>query len=467
MFLTFVGLLVLVGAFFVPREFEGLNTGRIKAFMRLVSVPMIVAGVFLGGFQYAEPGYIYHVRDIFGTERVVSKTGWFFAGWRDPIPWKREVTIAYDHSKTDGDTAGAPSSQLLPYTITMADNVKGTVTAVVRFRVPDDIEQFLEIAHRYRSPGRLVSTALKPSVEQAFDATASLVTAEGYFTSERNQFKQKFRQIMQKGIPATRRTQKRIPVAGSDVGATGTNLPGAGKTGDTTRLVYVLEEIKDKDGVVIRTRHNFQLSGINVADAILTQFDADDEFEERIQERRDAAAKRAIAREKRLEEEEQRLYEVARGQKEIAIEHAKVKKDQIARETKAETDKKLAVISAEKLLRQAEIDKQTAEIALEKARIDAQSIKTLADANAYERQKLLEADGALKPKLDAFIEVNKEWASAYSNRRTPSIVFGSGGESSLTGAPTGANSEATEFQSMLNALIAKQLLLDTTMKPIE
>lgn len=445
--------------FMAPQEFKQQLRPLVVG-SRVVASLMIVAGLIFGGFKYAEPGYMYHVRDIFGQERVVDRNGWYFAGWREPIMWPKEITVSYDvqnaaEGAVNDDIAGAPSSALPPYEVTMADNVKGTVTAVVRFRLPEDDSQFLDIAARYRSPGRLVSTALKPSVEQAFDATASMVTAEGYFTSERNEFKQKFREIMQKGVPNTRRTQKRISVAGSDAGATGTDTPARSQLGDETKLVYVLEEIKGPDGNVIRNNHNFQSAGIAVADAILTQFDADDEFERRIKDRRDAAAQVAIAKERRRQEEEQRLLEIAKGQKEIAIEQAAVQRDQIKRETEAETARKLAVIEATKQKEQATISKETAQIELEKAQIDAQRIKELAEAEAYQKRVVLEADNALAQKLATYEQVSKVWADAYAQRKVPTTVFGGSGDGGV-----GSNMDVNSFMSVLGAKALRDLDLD-------
>jgi hypothetical protein len=304
--LIFFGVILLLVAIIVPTVVRKQLAEDVPALGTLrwlgsgLASLMIAAGVFFGGFKYAEPGYLYHVRDIFGTERVVNQTGWYFAGWRDPIVWPKEITVSYDRANSEmsrDDVAGEPSSALPPYEVTMADNVKGNVTAVVRFRLPEDPAQFLSIAERYRSRDRLVATTLKPSVEQAFDATASTVTADGYFTSERNVFKAKFRDNMTRGVPQTRRVQKRIPVAGSDAGATGSDQPRRSELGDSTKLVYVLEEVTGPDGQVIRSKHNFQEAGILVAEAILTQFDADPEFEARIQDRRKAASEVAIARE--------------------------------------------------------------------------------------------------------------------------------------------------------------------------
>ena len=61
-------------------------------------------------------------------------------------------------------------------------------------------------------------------------------------------------------------------------------------------------------------------------------------FIKRMQLKQQASADRAIAREQRVQEEEQRLLAIARGEREVAQRQAKAKVDQIQKTTEAETD---------------------------------------------------------------------------------------------------------------------------------
>ena len=114
--------------------------------------------------------------------------------------------------------------------------------------------------------------------------------------------------------------------------------------------------------------------------------------------RQKAAADRAIAREQRIQEEEQRLLTIAKGERELAERQAQAKVRQIEQTTNAETEKQLAITSANKLKEQAEIDRERSVILLEKAEIDAEAFKVAADAEAYAKAVVLEADNALAQK---------------------------------------------------------------------
>ena len=85
------------------------------------------------------------------------------------------------------------------------------------------------------------------------------------------------------------------------------------------------------------------------------------------------------------------------------------------------------------------------------AKQEAQATKTRADAEAYAKKAVIMADGALDKKLKAYVETQQVWANAYAQRKVPTMVMG---------GDIGGNSDTSQFQSMLNAMIAKDLVLD-------
>jgi hypothetical protein len=208
------------------------------------------------------------------------------------------------------------------------------------------------------------------------------------------------------------------------------------------------------DGNEVRESHGYMNYGITVSSAILENLDPDDKFEQQIQARKDAASRRIVAQEERREQEEQRLLAIQSGETEIAKRQAAARVEQIEKTTNAETAKKLALIDANLKKEQAEVDRQTSEIRLQQARIDAETQQTLADAEAYERSVILEADNALQAKLDAWIEVNGQWAEAAANINVPNTVFTSGGGSEGT---TGNMNSVEQFMNLMTMSAAQQL----------
>lgn len=75
-------------------------------------------------------------------------------------------------------------------------------------------------------------------------------------------------------------------------------------------------------------------------------------------------------------------------------------------------DQTKQVVEAQTKVKVAEQDKLQQKIAYEGARLlKAKKIKEMADANAYARQRIMQADGALEMKLNAQVEVQKGMAT--------------------------------------------------------
>lgn len=409
---------------------------------------------------YSEPGYIYHVRTITGNEEVVNEVGvnFFFLGrWNS---WKRAMTV---QATSDGianniraeKESATTSASLPPINIMFLDQVDANAQATVRFAIPTDQDSFLKLAREYRSPENLLRAALIPAFSETLKANASLMSAEDYYSGGRTEFNLEFENQMNKGIYLVKREEVQVKLnkqaRASANAALGTEQE---QYGEDSKMMFVVNKVQGEDGLPKRKAQGFVDFGITVVEARITDMRPNKKFVERMQLKQKASADRAIAREQRNQEEEQRLLAIARGEREVAERQAKAKVEQIQKTTEAETDKQLAITAAEKLKEQAAIAKETAEINFEKAKIEAETKRTLAEAEAYQKRVILEADNALAQKLDAEIEIQKLWADAFAKRKVPSTVFGGAGGS---GAPVGSDAEVKAFMQMLTLDAAKRL----------
>lgn len=416
-------------------------------------------GAFNQIFFYAEPGYIYHVRTITGEEKVVSDVGYNTYLFGRYNAWKRAMTVQAvagrrEQLEAESDDSDA-SATLPPMNIMFLDQVDADSEATVRFSIPEDPESFLKLAHEYRSPENLLRTALIPAFKETIQATASLMSAEEYYSGGRSEFNSEFENQMSSGIYLVRR-EEQIKRSARRIKSSANAALGENQQdyGDETKIEFVVNKVLDDEGTPRRKTQKFTNFGITVLDARVTDMRPNTKFVERMQLKQKASADRAIAREQRIQEEEQRLLAIAKGEREVAQRQAKAKVEQIQRTTEAETEKQLALTNAQKLKEQAEIAKDTAQIELEKARIEAETQRTLADAEAYQKEVILKADNALAQKLDAEIEIQKLWAEAFAKRQVPTNVFGGSGAG---GAPVGSDSETKAFMQLLTLDAAKRL----------
>ena len=445
----------------VATRFQTNGSLLIKIILGLIVVVSMVL-LFAKSFFYAEPGYVYHVRTLLGNEEVVTDVGYKFYPFGRYNAWKRAMTVqaANDPSnklisaENDSDNT---SANLPPMSIMFLDQVDAHAEATVRFAIPTDQESFLKLAHEYRSPENLLRTSLMPAFKETLQANASLMSAEEYYAGGRTQFNSEFETQMSNGIFLVKREEIEVSSSKSIKGSANASL-GANqeKYGNESKMTFVVRKVLDENGQPKRKKQRFTDFGITVVSALVTDMSPNQKFVQRMQLKQQASADRAIAREQRTQEEEQRLLAIARGEREVAERQAKAKVEQIQKTTEAETEKQLALTSAQKLKEQAAIAKDTAQINLEKARIEAETKRTLAEAEAYQKKVILQADNALAQKLDAEIEIQKLWAEAFARRQVPSTVFGSG----QGGAPVGSDAEVRAFMQMLTLDAAKRLNYD-------
>ena len=435
------------------------NSSSIFMISAAVIVMLITGFILSKSIFYEEPGYIYHVRTLTGNEEVVTEVGYKFYPFGRYNSWKRAMTVqALRGSSTNPIRAekdsNNTSASLPPMSIMFLDQVDAHAEATVRFSIPSDPESFLRLAHEYRSPENLLRTALMPAFKETLQANASLMAAEEYYAGGRTEFNSEFENQMSSGIYLVKREEIQVKSSrqarSSANAALGTEQE---QYGEDSKTIFVVKKVLDENGLPKRKSQRFLEFGITVVSALVTDMSPNQKFIERMQLKQKASADRAIAREQRVQEEEQRLLAIARGEREVAERQAKAKVEQIQKTTEAETEKQLAITGAEKLKAQASIARETAQIEYEKAKIEAETKRTLAEAEAYQKKVILQADNALAQKLDAEIKIQRLWAEAFAQRKVPTTVFGSGDP----GAPVGSDAEVKAFMQMLTLDAAKRL----------
>lgn len=426
--------------------------GIAKFGMIALAVIIVFAVCFNSAFVYNEAGYQTHIRTWGGTESVATDIGYHWKGFGRATAWKQAQTVQFvAGDSADGDDI---SGAVQDYKIVFLGNVDGVVEASTRFRLPQG-DQFLKIAQEYRTPENFMATALTPAIKETLQSTASLMSADDYFAGARSEFGNEFENQLRQGIYVTKRKEVQRKTVRDRNEAAGL-VSGAGEDDGIKRVEYVTEKVLDDKGVPVRKVQQFVNMGVEVVEARITNVDPNPQYKQRMQKVQQALAELAIARQDRLKEEEQKLLVTARGEKEVEQKRQETLRDQIEQTTKAETEKKLALINAEREKQSAAIAKQTSQELLEKAKIDSQATKTLADAEAYAKHAVIEADGALDKKLAALVQINETWANAAANAPVPGVMLGGSGAD----GSTSRQSEIGQLMQVMAVQAAKQLQVD-------
>ena len=465
-FLGIVLLIVLIVSLgFMPDTITDKATGEVRASPKsqlrlLYAIPAFVIGlgVFNGAFFWAEPGYKYHVRTITGVEKMEYGSGFKVKNFGRVNEWKNSISV---QAKLDAverlsaeDESSTLSATIPAKRVVFLDQVDARVSATARWDLPDDEDAFLRLVRDFRTPENLLRTELIPAFSETIEATATLMGAEEYFSGGRSAFVSEFEDQMRNGLYRVRRTETKIaPTSAQRASANAALGEDQEEFGENEQVVYQVEKLTDSSGIPLRKAQSYSQFGISITTARIVEMDPNAEFDLRMKRKQTAAADRSIAREERIQEEEQRLLEVAKGERRVAERQAEAKVTQIEQTTNAETDKQLAITQAEKQLESERILKQQAEVALERARLEAAAVKVRADAAAYEKAELLKADNALQAKLDAEVAIQSAYADALAKRQVPSVYI-AGGEGS---GPGGENSETQAFMAMMTAFVAERM----------
>ncbi|MGL4316256.1 MAG: SPFH domain-containing protein [Pseudomonas sp.] len=442
--------------------------GSKTSLIKYVGAPLLLAAIgfatFNGVFFYNEAGFATHVRTIFGEEKIVDDVGYATKWFGRATPWKKALSVqsvltealAIDDT-SDNDSLGAT---IEAFPIVFLGNVDAKVESSARFRLPSG-DQFLKIAQEYRNPENFIKTALVPAIKETLQATASLMSADDFYAGARSEFAAEFENQLNDGLYLIKRREIRGP-RGHQPSQTAILQAGTeqGSFGDNNASQFVTEKVLDNKGIPVRKQQQFRKYGVEVVEARITNVDPNPQYKQRMVKVQQALAELAVARQNRLKEEEEKLLVTARGEKEVEARRQETLRDQIERTTQAETEKQLAIINAQREKGRAEIEKQTAELLRDKASITGQATKITADAEAYARKAVIEADGALQPKLDALVAINKVWAEAAAQAPVPSVMMAGSGQN-------GAASRQDEIGQLMGVLAtkaARDLSLDLKVK---
>lgn len=463
-FITFLLLVIATVLWVGPKHGMPATPKIIPKAVASVGIFTLCYALFTGIFFYAEPGYYYHVRTITGEEKMVDDVGYNSYLFGRYNKWKKSMSIVAkaqyegvneDSTEAENENDNMTSSILGPVRTIFLDQVDSKISATARFMLPSDEPSFLSIARQYRSPDNLLRTTLLPAFRETLQANAALMGAEDYFAGKRTEFNIDFEEQLKNGLYLVQRkevVQRAAITTGSADASKGIDQE---EFGTNDKVIFVVEKIVDRAGIPIRKAQSYAALGITVVESRITDVVPNNEFSDRMKLKQKASADRAIAREQRIQEEEQQLLAVAKGDRIVAEEQAAWKKDQIAKTTEQETKKAVALITANRQLEQAAIEKQTAAEVLLRDQISAKSVKVLADAEAYKRTAILKSDNALQAKLDTELSVQKAWAAAFAVRKVPTTVFVTGADGG--GTPTGDNSELNNMVKLMTMTMADKL----------
>ena len=393
----------------------------------VLSIIALILFLIVNPFSWNDAGNRTVVERTNGQQIVQFAPGIFYAGFfAKEKEWPNQISVTYQEAKAklDIEDNGIEVGQIM---IRFSDATTADVRGITQFILPSDEKEMILIHNTHRTPQSLVVKRLAPYTKECLQSSAQLMSSEKHYGGGRAQMAQDFLDQLKEGVYLL---------------VTEENLVFDSLEMEKKRVYQTEIQFDKKTNLPKRKLSSIKEYGITVADAAITDVDYENKVDEKLVKIIDAVTKSSISKQELMTAQQQTLTAKAKGEQALVEIEYQQKQEQTRQVVEAQTKVKVA-----------EQDKLQQKIAYEGSILEAKKIKELADANAYARQRIMQADGALEMKLKAQVEVQKVWADAFSKYTgavVPQIQTG--------GGPT--TNGALNFMDIMTAKTAKDFALD-------
>ncbi|MFQ3576272.1 MAG: SPFH domain-containing protein [Cytophagales bacterium] len=315
-------------------------------------------------------------------------------------------------------------------TVRFNDATTSKIKGIVQYILPQDEKEMIALHNAHRTPQSLVTKRLAPYTKECLQSSAQLMSSEMHYGGGRAQMAQDFGEQLREGVYILMVSEKVVYDTIEK---------------ENKRIYETKIQFDAKTNIPKRKISSIKEYGITVADAAITDVHYEEKVDIMLAKKIDAATKASVAKQELMTAQQQALTAKAKGEQALVEIEYTTKQEQTRQVVEAQTKVKLA-----------EQDKLQQKIAYEGAMLESKKIKELADAEAYAKARVMQADGALEKKLAAYTEVQKYWAEAFSKYQgqvTPTYVMGGG-------ATSGSYNAAQQFMELMNMKTARDLNLD-------
>lgn len=385
--------------------------------------------VFANPFSWNDATERTVVTQAGGDQFVEFRPGIFYAGFfSKEQPWPNQISVSHISKEFDGDYSLSDNTIEIGIIkdVRFNDATTAEVSGITQYILPVDATQMIAIHNAHKTPEAFVQRRLAPYTVECLKSSAQLMSSEMHYSGGRAQMTQDYMDQLKNGSYLLNVQETNI----------------FDSTEMVRKRVYAVKIQRNKDGAQLRKFSSIKEYSVLVGDAQIIDVDYEKKVDEMLSKKITAATNASVSKQELMTAQQKALTAEAQGKQKLVEIEYKEKENQTKQVVQAQTKVELA----KQDLAQQEIARQAAEK-------EAAKIKTLADAEAYAKQRVMAADGALDKKLATYERVQKSWADAfskYAGNIVPSYV--SGGGSSINGA--------TQFMELMGMKAAKDLSLD-------
>lgn len=310
--------------------------------------------------------------------------------------------------------------------IVFNDAGNGAILGSVRILLPRSPNAMEKIHTEFASQENLELELIAPTINKVITATGPLLSSYESYAAKKNDLIYFIEDQLRYGIYKTSIVEETItdPITGERK-----NIRKAERTPSND---------PNENGWERQETAPFFTYKLDLAQLSVDNIEYDQTIIDQIKAQQDAAmaVQTSIAEAKRAEQDA--LKEEALGKQKVA----RARAEQMVTKEKA-------VVEAEQKRDVAMLEKEAAEYYRQKLILEG-------EGESQKKRLIMEADGALTQKLDALIQINKEWATAvqnYNGNWVPQTVMGASGNG-------GSGNDAANLIQLLTAQAAKDINVD-------
>lgn len=393
--------------------------------------------VIMGGFGINDAGYRTVIQYPNGTMRVKFDAGWYMKWFGKTTTYNDVITYDYDGGEAEGTIADNGVQ------VRYQDGGTGTVYGKDRFRMPLDAKSQLSLHREFRSNAGFANRLVRPLVKQSHNLTAGLMTSEAAYAEKRSTYIEWVQSQISNGRYMT--VLKRV----TDIDiATG------------KKVTKNVPEIKMVKGVAVHAKNPLDDYGVSISTAQITNWTFEAKTLKQISEKRKATMAIITSKANALRAKQDAITAEEQGKANVKTAQYKEEVAKIKQVVIAQRKAEVAVIAAKQLVDVAKQQKLQAEQQKLAAYETKKKDIAIGQGQSEKKRLIFQADGALKQKLDAYVQVNAKYAEAiadYKGDWVSRIQMGGGSKGS-----SGQNG-AQDMIDLLSIKAAKDLALDMTM----
>ena len=359
-----------------------------------------------------------------GKLQVWSSPGVHWQNFGRLTVYKRSAQYSFDVVPAD---PANKESKAVDDTIQVRfnDGGHGNVGGSLRFDLPTDEVKMVKLHSTYHSMESINRDLIKPVVNKSVFMTGPLMSSRESYAEKRADLISHISDQILHGVYRTERhTSKQTDI-----------ISGLEKNVD-----MVVPKVGDH-GIEREEISPIETFGINAYNISIQRINYDPAIEKQIEQQQQATMAVQQAMVDARKAEQAAITTAKQGEAEAAKAKWAQEVIKATEITKAQQEKDVATLQATK-------NKEVAALSLDTAKLEAQTTMTNARADSDARKLAMAADNALEKRLNAYVEVNKAWATAYASQRpTPDIQMG--------GGSSGPN--ASQLMELWTAKAAKDL----------